>query len=160
MNFTDTGVGMSSDWYWHFLGLAPGASKADIKRGYHRLAKLLHRDRGGTDEDMRRLNEAYTLAMGEDPPRASEAAPRHEPPRQDSPPRHEPPQSKQWDWETPNGVWSRPWQPPPPPRQDPPRRKHDVLDPDRVFWRFVGTVAAVIALVIIVVSFGSGPPHR
>jgi hypothetical protein len=40
-------------WYWHFLGLKPGANKAEIKSAYHRLAKLLHRDHGGTDEDSR-----------------------------------------------------------------------------------------------------------
>ena len=47
------------DWcvgnYWHFLGLKPGATKAEIKSAYHRLANLLHRDHGSTDEDMQRL---------------------------------------------------------------------------------------------------------
>jgi curved DNA-binding protein CbpA len=68
-------------WYWHFLGLQPGASKADIKSAYHRLAKLLHRDHGGIDQDMQRLNEAYHLAM-------SDNGPAHqEPPRPKPPPR-------------------------------------------------------------------------
>jgi hypothetical protein len=80
-------------WYWHFLGLKPGATKAEITSAYHRLAKLLHRDHGGTDEDMQRLNEAYHLALADngqayqDPPKAE---PRHEPP---PPPRPEPPPS-------------------------------------------------------------------
>jgi hypothetical protein len=77
-------------WWWRFLGLKPGASKAEIKAAYHRLAKLLHRDHGGTDEDMVRLNEAYHLALTDngpafqEPPRQPKAKPRHEPPR--SPP--------------------------------------------------------------------------
>jgi predicted flap endonuclease-1-like 5' DNA nuclease len=59
-------------WYWHFLGLKPGATRAEIKSAYHRLAKLLHRDHGGTDEDMQRLNEAYHLALADNGPTAQE----------------------------------------------------------------------------------------
>src|SRR6516225_4212855 len=75
-------------WYWHFLGLKPGASKAEIKGAYHRLAKLLHRDHGGTDEDMQRLNEVYHLALADNGP-AFQEPPRQEPPKAE--PRHEPP---------------------------------------------------------------------
>jgi curved DNA-binding protein CbpA len=83
-------------WYWHFLGLKPGASKAEIKSAYHRLAKLLHRDHGGTDEDMQRLNEAYHLALADHGPAYQEARktePRHEPPPP-QPPKAEQPWSR------------------------------------------------------------------
>jgi hypothetical protein len=77
-------------WWWHFLGLKPGASKAEIKAAYHRLAKLLHRDHGGTDEDMVRLNEAYHLALADNEP-AFQEPPHQEPPK--AKPQHEPPPS-------------------------------------------------------------------
>jgi hypothetical protein len=71
-------------WWWHFLGLKPDASKVEIKSAYHRLAKLLHRDHGGTDEDMQRLNEAYHLALADNGP-AAQDPPRHEPPPKSAP---------------------------------------------------------------------------
>jgi hypothetical protein len=88
------------EWYWHFLGLKPGATKAEIKSAYHRLAKLLHRDHGGTDEDMQRLNEAYHLALADNGPAYQEppkTEPRYEPPP--PPPRQEPRKAEQ--------PWSR-----------------------------------------------------
>jgi hypothetical protein len=90
------------EWYWHFLGLKPGGTKAEIKSAYHRLAKLLNRDHGGTDEDMQRLNEAYHLALADtdNGPAYQEAPktePRHEPPP--PPPRQERPKAEQ--------PWSR-----------------------------------------------------
>jgi hypothetical protein len=83
-------------WWWHFLGLQPGATKTEIKAAYHRLAKLLHRDHGGTDEDMVRLNEAYHLALAHSAP-AFQEPPHQEPPKakpQHEPPRSPPPQPK------------------------------------------------------------------
>lgn len=41
------------------LGLAMGASFAEIKRAHRRLAKLHHPDMGGSAESFRRINEAY-----------------------------------------------------------------------------------------------------
>ena len=52
------------DQYWHFLGLKPGASAAEISAARNRLAKLYHPDRGGTAEDMARLNEAFEIVTG------------------------------------------------------------------------------------------------
>jgi DnaJ domain len=62
-------------WCWHFLGLQPGASGAEIERAYRRMAKRLHPDCGGSDDDMRRLNDAYNAAKSwslYDPPPPSE----------------------------------------------------------------------------------------
>jgi hypothetical protein len=53
-----------NEQYWHFLGLKPGASAAEISAARNRLAKLYHPDRGGTAEDMARLNEAFEIASG------------------------------------------------------------------------------------------------
>jgi hypothetical protein len=72
------------DWYWHFLGLQPGASRHDIEHAHRRLAKLLHPDHGGTNEDMVRLNEAYELAKDAAPP-AGEPATEKPPQTTESP---------------------------------------------------------------------------
>jgi len=56
---------MADDKYWHFLGLEPGASEAEIMAARNRLAKLFHPDKGGTDEDMKRLNVAFDYVTGE-----------------------------------------------------------------------------------------------
>jgi hypothetical protein len=53
-----------NDEYWHFLGLKPGASAAEISAARNRLSKLFHPDRGGTAEDMARLNEALEIVTG------------------------------------------------------------------------------------------------
>jgi hypothetical protein len=75
------------DWYWHFLGLKPGASHDEIEHAHRRLAKLLHPDHGGTNEDMQRLNEAYELAK-KAPPSKTESPPTAEPPTAtESPPK-------------------------------------------------------------------------
>jgi curved DNA-binding protein CbpA len=52
------------DQYWHFLGVIPGASPAEISAARNRLARMLHPDRGGTVEDMQRLNEAFEIVTG------------------------------------------------------------------------------------------------
>lgn len=46
------------------LGLEGGASSETIKAAYRRLAKEHHPDHGGNDEDFKRLQEAYEMAMG------------------------------------------------------------------------------------------------
>lgn len=45
------------------LGLQAGASQADIKRAYKRLAKAAHPDHGGTDVKFIELQRAYESAM-------------------------------------------------------------------------------------------------
>jgi DnaJ domain len=52
-------------WHSHFLGIEPAATRAEIHRAYRRLAKRLHPDRGGTDADMARLNDALALALAD-----------------------------------------------------------------------------------------------
>jgi hypothetical protein len=46
---------------WTVLGLAPGASRADVKRAYHRLSRAVHPDAspGDDGERFRELREAY-----------------------------------------------------------------------------------------------------
>src|SRR3954451_13759441 len=41
------------------LGVPPGASPAEIRRAYLRLARRHHPDAGGNAAEMRRLNEAW-----------------------------------------------------------------------------------------------------
>lgn len=45
------------------LGLAPGATEADVRRAYRRLALTTHPDRGGSAEAFRRITEARDAAM-------------------------------------------------------------------------------------------------
>lgn len=45
--------------YYAVLGVDKDASQAEIDRGYRRLASKHHPDRGGNEEQMKLLNEAY-----------------------------------------------------------------------------------------------------
>ena len=47
------------------LGLPPNATKQQIKRRYRALAKRYHPDRGGDQQQMRRIIAAYELLMKE-----------------------------------------------------------------------------------------------
>jgi hypothetical protein len=47
--------------YYAVLGADEGASRPDLDRLYKRLAAQLHPDRGGSEEDMKSLNEAYGI---------------------------------------------------------------------------------------------------
>jgi hypothetical protein len=49
----------SSKDYYAVLGANEAASRLDIDRLYKRLAAHLHPDRGGSEEEMKSLNEAY-----------------------------------------------------------------------------------------------------
>jgi hypothetical protein len=51
--------------YYAVLGAAESASRLDIDRLYKRLAAHLHPDRGGTEEEMKSLNEAYGVLKDE-----------------------------------------------------------------------------------------------
>ncbi|MCK5861282.1 MAG: J domain-containing protein [Candidatus Hydrogenedentes bacterium] len=44
---------------FRLLGLSPSASWEEIERAYRKKAKIHHPDRGGDDDAMRALNEAY-----------------------------------------------------------------------------------------------------
>jgi hypothetical protein len=51
--------------YYGVLGADRGASRSDIDRLYKRLAARLHPDRGGSEEEMKSLNEAYGILKDE-----------------------------------------------------------------------------------------------
>jgi hypothetical protein len=55
----------SSRDYYAVLGAAEGASQSEIDRLYKRLAARLHPDRGGNEEEMKLLNEAYRTLKDE-----------------------------------------------------------------------------------------------
>jgi DnaJ domain len=47
--------------YYEILGASKEASARDIERLYKRAAHKVHPDRGGAEEDMKTLNEAYSV---------------------------------------------------------------------------------------------------
>jgi curved DNA-binding protein CbpA len=47
--------------YYEILGASEAASPRELERLYKRLAHQHHPDRGGTEEDMKTLNEAYQV---------------------------------------------------------------------------------------------------
>ena len=51
--------------YYEILGASEDASARDIERLYKRAAHKLHPDRGGPEEDMKALNEAYSVLRNE-----------------------------------------------------------------------------------------------
>ena len=51
--------------YYEILGAAENASARDIERLYKRAAHKRHPDRGGAEEDMKALNEAYSVLRNE-----------------------------------------------------------------------------------------------
>ena len=51
--------------YYEILGANEDASPRDIERLYKRAAHQLHPDRGGPEEDMKTLNEAYSVLRNE-----------------------------------------------------------------------------------------------
>src|SRR6266571_3947340 len=51
--------------YYDILGAEEGASARDIERLYKRLAARRHPDRGGSEDEMKSLNEAYGVLKDE-----------------------------------------------------------------------------------------------
>ena len=47
--------------YYAVLGVTENASRREIERLYRRLAQRKHPDRGGSEEEMKALNEAYQV---------------------------------------------------------------------------------------------------
>lgn len=47
------------DMCFRMLGISPSSSWDEIERAYKRKAKIHHPDRGGDEDTMRALNEAY-----------------------------------------------------------------------------------------------------
>lgn len=54
----NTGSG-DLDMCYRLLGLSPSSSWDEIEKAYKRKAKIHHPDRGGDEDTMRALNEAY-----------------------------------------------------------------------------------------------------
>ena len=52
--------------YYAVLGAREDASAREIEREYKRQAHKRHPDRGGTEEDMKALNEAYSVLRDQD----------------------------------------------------------------------------------------------
>jgi len=51
----------SSKDYYRVLGIAEDASREDLERAYRSEARKRHPDGGGTDEEMKSLNEAHDI---------------------------------------------------------------------------------------------------
>lgn len=145
------------------LGLAPGATRAQIHAAYRRLARLAHPDLGGTDELFRVVGTAHDVLTGRNPGHGASA--RRSTRRQPPPP--------------------PPWRPSPPPPPPPPRGPYRAPNPDerRAFspWRAwrdliqnvtvlaaaVGAAATVLYLgrtfaliVLVLASVAAGPLLR
>ncbi len=58
------GGAMSRDEAWQVLGLAPGASTAEIRAAHRRLMRAAHPDAGGSDWIAARLNQARDVLLG------------------------------------------------------------------------------------------------
>ncbi|HUN38807.1 MAG TPA: DnaJ domain-containing protein [Acetobacteraceae bacterium] len=55
---------MSQQEAYQVLGLAPGASEADIRAAHHRLMRTAHPDAGGSDWLAARINMARDVLLG------------------------------------------------------------------------------------------------
>jgi hypothetical protein len=52
-------TGISPDEAYRRLGLDPGADEREVKRAYRQKVKEVHPDRGGDEEEFKRVTEAY-----------------------------------------------------------------------------------------------------
>jgi curved DNA-binding protein CbpA len=59
--------------YYHVLGVSEGASKRDVDRAYRSQARKRHPDGGGSDEEMKSLNEARAILSDPETRRAYDA---------------------------------------------------------------------------------------
>src|SRR5262245_32089025 len=67
--------------YYAVLGVDKDASKVDIDRSYKRMASKHHPDRGGSEERMKQLNEAYSVLKDSSARRAYDGVRRPRPAR-------------------------------------------------------------------------------
>src|SRR6185312_12187162 len=56
---------MNNKNYYNILEITTTATLAEIKKAYRNLAKTHHPDRGGSEEKMKQLNEAYEVLSDE-----------------------------------------------------------------------------------------------
>ena len=63
--------------YYAILGASENASRRDIERLYKRQAHKRHPDRGGAEEEMKQLNEAYRVLRNDDSRREYDSQRRH-----------------------------------------------------------------------------------
>ena len=59
--------------YYQILGANEGDSRRELERQYKRLAARRHPDRGGSEEEMKSLNEAYRVLRNEETRRQYDA---------------------------------------------------------------------------------------
>ena len=59
--------------YYRVLGISEGASKRDVDRAYRSQARKFHPDGGGSDEEMKLLNEARSILSDPETRRAYDA---------------------------------------------------------------------------------------
>jgi hypothetical protein len=59
--------------YYDVLGAREGDSRRDLKRQYKRMAARRHPDKGGSEEEMKSLNEAYRVLRNEETRRQYDA---------------------------------------------------------------------------------------
>ena len=55
---------MTQNEAFEILGVKPGASAKETKAAYLQKAKVTHPDQGGSDDAMKKLNEAFEIAIG------------------------------------------------------------------------------------------------
>jgi DnaJ-like protein len=53
----------NSPWF-EILGVKPDASREDIRNAFRALSLVHHPDRGGRDEDFKRINQSFREGMG------------------------------------------------------------------------------------------------
>ncbi|CAH1755651.1 16103_t:CDS:2 [Entrophospora sp. SA101] len=56
---------MSEKNYYEILGVSPGATQKELTKAYRKLALKHHPDKGGDEEEFKKISNAYEVLMGE-----------------------------------------------------------------------------------------------